>query len=248
MRYVRQTLTSITAATLCVACSSAPTAPTDRPQPIAATAPHRKAFAPTPVDQLGTLPADLGLAVGTPAPDAEVHDIQGHAVHLAEIYRGGDTLLVFYRGGWCPYCNFQIRELASATQQFRDLGVRVVAISVDQPNAAARTQAMQEVPFPLLSDPDLVAHRAFRVVHHADDAEVKRLRGFGLDIEASSGRVHHDFAVPAIFLVRSGAIAWAHADPDYKTRPSVQQLLEVIRSRAPAGRAVDGHAVDGHGG
>ena len=38
-----------------------------------------------------------------------------------------DTLVVFYRGGWCPYCNFQIRELSQSHEKFEALGVSLVA-------------------------------------------------------------------------------------------------------------------------
>lgn len=84
-------------------------------------------------------------------------------------------------------------------------------------------------PFPVLSDPDLAAHAALRVLHTAEDAEVERLRGFGVDIEKVSGRKHHQFAVPSLFLVdTAGRVRWAHADADYKTRPRTPQILAAI--------------------
>lgn len=50
---------------------------------------------------LGTLPDGVGLAVGTRAPDFEARDAAGETVTLdALLAKGGDTLLVFYRGGW----------------------------------------------------------------------------------------------------------------------------------------------------
>ena len=61
-------------------------------------------------------------------------------VSLRDLASRGPPLIVFYRGGWCPLCNFRIHELATA--------------------------------FPVLSDQDLLAHRAFRVMWHVDDAEL----------------------------------------------------------------------------
>jgi peroxiredoxin len=171
----------------------------------------------------------MGVAVGGLAPAATLRGIDGHQVALADLVKRGSVLVVFYRGGWCPYCNFEIHELAAAFPEYQRRGVTPVAISVDRIEEAAKTQKTYEIPFPVLSDPDLAAHRAFRVVHEAGAAEVGALKTFGIDIESASGRDHHAFAIPAIFLVDpTGTVRWAHADPDYKVRPHTPQVLAAI--------------------
>jgi peroxiredoxin len=180
-------------------------------------------------EAVGTADAGLGLQVGASAPDVNAQGLDGSPVRLASLWSDSDVLVVFYRGGWCPYCNFQVRELAEAWPAFQQRGVRPVLVSVDRVEEAARTQASWEVPFPVLSDPDLVAHEAFRVVYAADDAEVERLAKVGLDVEGASGRTHHKFAVPSLFYVESpGVIRWVHIERDYKTRPSPEQILAAI--------------------
>ncbi len=180
-------------------------------------------------DELGTLPAQIGVRVGDPAPDARLTAADGHEVSLRALAAHGAIMIVFYRGGWCPFCNFQIHELTQASPELQRRGVTPVAISVDRIDEASRTRATYDIPFPVLSDPDLVAHRAYRVVHQVDAAELSRLGGFGIDLERSSGRTHHVIAIPSIFIVdRAGVVRWAHANPDYKIRPSVPQLLAVI--------------------
>lgn len=180
-------------------------------------------------ERVGTLPPKVGIPVGRPAPDALLRDSDGHEVRLEDLVTNGPILLVFYRGGWCPFCNFQIRELTKAYPEFEKRGVTPVAVSVDDVDEAAKTQATYTIPFPVLSDPDLAAHRALRVAHYADEAEVAKLRGFGIDIERSSGRKHHTIAIPSIFIIDvEGVVRWAHADRDYKVRPSTEQLLAAI--------------------
>lgn len=192
-------------------------------------APMQMEYAQTPAAQLGTLPKDVGLAVGSKVQDLRLSDADGHPVQLMEVVKRGPVLVVFYRGGWCPFCNFQIRSLTQAHGELQKRGITPVAISVDKVQESAKTRATYKVPFPVLSDPDLVAHRAFRMVHHAEDAEVAKLKGFGIDLEASSGRKHHDFAIPGLFLIdREGTVRWAHADPDYKVRPKTEQILAAI--------------------
>ena len=189
-----------------------------------------KEYAPTPQDRLGALPEGLGIAVGQSVPDFTAGDLDGKPVMLSALQKEhGAVLLAFYRGGWCPFCNFEIHALTEAYPQFKERSVTPVAISVDKPDEASRTNATYEIPFPVLSDPDLHAHEAFRVIHEAGPDEVKRLAGFGIDLERSSGKTHHKFAVPSFFLIdKTGVVRWAHADPEYKVRPTVAQLLAAI--------------------
>lgn len=199
-------------------------------EPMAAPAPPpAPMLAATPGEKLGMAPAGFGLRVGDPAPDASLSDITGSQLDLAAMYRKGPTLVIFYRGGWCPFCNLQLHEFGSAKPEFERRGVHLVAISVDKPSEEAKTQAKQGVPFPMLSDSNLVAHRAYKVVHVPGEAERKGLAKYGIDLAAYSGESHGSFAVPALFLVdRDGTVRFVHADEDYMTRPSAQQMLAVV--------------------
>ena len=180
----------------------------------------------TPEDRLGKLPPGLGLKVGQAAPDAELTNVSGEAVRLSSLYAKGPTMLVFYRGGWCPFCNLQLHELAARKADFDKRGVSIAAISVELPSEESKTQAKNSIPFPMLSDPTLAAHKPFHVVHTPGAKELAALKGFGVDLEARSGQQHHTFAAPAVFLISpEGTVLWSHVDEDYKTRPSTDQLL-----------------------
>lgn len=203
----------------------------ERPEEGAAGAQKGRTREVSPVSpqELGVLPSGVGVAVGETAPNATVEDDAGKPVELASLFERGSVLLVFYRGGWCPYCSFQIHELARALPEYRKRGVTPVAISVDRPEEASKSKATYAIEFPVLSDPELSAHRAYRVVHQADDAEVARLKGLGIDLERASGEDHHSFAIPAMFLIDGkGEVLWAHANADYKKRPRTEQVLGVI--------------------
>ena len=219
-------------------CASAPAAEEPAPQlvrvsgsetPTPRATPSTREYANPPADALGTLPQGYGVEVGQPAPRVTVQDMDGEAVELESLWRDQPVLLVFYRGGWCPYCNFQIHELTEAFEAFRERGVGLAVISVDRAEASARTSASWEIPFPVLSDPDLAAHQAFHVGNEVEPETLDRLRAMGMDLEHSSGREHHVIAVPAIFLIdREGVVTWAHADLDYRRRPSPEQVLGAI--------------------
>ena len=189
----------------------------------------------TAAGALGILAPGTGVAVGQPAPDVHATDLEGNSVRLADFTARGPVLLIFYRGGWCPFCSFQIRELAAAAPEFARRGITPVAVSVDRPEEGVITRAQYALSFPVLSDPDLSFVEGFHVANTVRDAELHRLRGFGIDLEASAARTHHVIAIPSMFLIdQTGIVRWAHSDNDYKTRPSVGQILSALDAQAAA--------------
>jgi len=182
----------------------------------------------TSSDTLGTNDEDIGLSPGDKVADFSLSSFDGEPVNWNELVKRGPLLVVFYRGGWCPYCNVQIRQLTSAYSKFEERGILPVLISVDKVDASSLVQNTYEIPFPVLSDPDLHAHEAFRVTMEVDEATFNRYKEHGIDLEAWSGREDHKIAVPSAFFVDAkGVILWAHSAMDYRVRPSPQQLLDV---------------------
>jgi peroxiredoxin len=211
--------------------------------------PHEKAYESINASKVGTLTGDVGLRPGVAAPNAQLLDTKGSPVTLSDVRANRPTALVFYRGGWCPSCNYQLHELATSSAEFRRRGVALVAVSVDKPDHAVETAKEYGLDFDVLSDPELEAHRAYRVIDHLGGVTTFMIARMGADLEERSGKKHHDVAVPAIFLIdASGTIRWSHADPDYSKRPSAAQILEAIdrsgvAKTAPATAAVPAEPV-----
>lgn len=193
-------------------------------------------------ERLGTLAPGTGIPVGEKVPDGTVKDSSGKAVTLSSLYAKGPILLVFYRGGWCPFCNFEIRSLTVAYPEFDKRGVTPVAVSVDQPDETARTNAAYSIPFPVLSDSDLALLKPFHVINHVEGEQLAMLGKYGVDLESYSGRKHHDIAIPSLFLIDAGGIVrWAHSEPNYTVRPSVAQILGAIDAALAHPQCEAGH-------
>jgi peroxiredoxin len=183
---------------------------------------------PTPA-RIGVLAPGTGVPVGEHAPQVHALDLEGRPVSLASLYEQGPVLLVFYRGGWCPYCNMEIHSLAQAFPEYQKRHVTPVALSVDLPEAESVLKATYHIPFPVLSDTSAESLLAFRVLNKVDEGQVTKMKSFGVDLEAYSGESHHAIAIPSLFLIdKTGTVRWAHSDPDYKLRPSTAQILAAI--------------------
>ncbi len=189
---------------------------------------HRQSSTP-PQDATKVQP----LSAGEEAPTATLRGPDGQSVDLATKYAQKPTVLIFYRGGWCPYCNAHLGQIATAEPELLRMGYQVLAISPDRPEELAKTLDKQNLTYELLSDSDVKLARAFGLVFHVDDPTVEKYRGFGIDLEQASGRDHHMLPVPAVYIVdQAGVIRFAHWDSDYKKRLAPEMLLE--RSKAIA--------------
>ncbi len=180
-------------------------------------------------EQLGSHDNNLGLKAGETVPEFKTNTYDGKSIGFSSLLENAPLLVIFYRGGWCPFCNYQVRQITEAYDKFRQRHVTPVLISVDKPEGAALLKQSYAIPFPVLSDPLLHAHEAFNTVIKLDKAGYERYKSYGMDLEAWSGQTHHKMTAPAVFLVtRDGKVIWSHVALDFKTRPSVEQLLGVI--------------------
>ncbi len=108
-------------------------------------------------------------------------------------------------------------------------GATMVGISPDDPAHSRQNIAKNSIPFPILSDSEVAAAKAFRLAFRVDDETVKKYQGFGIDLEKASGKSHHALPVPAVFIVdRGGKIIFAHSDPDYRQRLEPARIVEAL--------------------
>ncbi len=177
----------------------------------------------------------LPLKEGQSAPTQTLRRPDGEAVDLAKVYAAKPSILIFYRGGWCPYCNTHLGQIAQAEPELIQLGYQVLAISPDRPEGLRASMDKAGYRYQLLSDSEMKLTRAFGLAFRVDGATVERYRGFGVDLEKASGHDHHLLPVPAVYIVDTrGVIRFAHWDADYKRRLAGAEL--VAEAKRIAGR------------
>jgi peroxiredoxin len=176
--------------------------------------------------------AARALKVGDPAPDFILPDAQGEPVRLRALLDKGPVVLVFYRGGWCPYCNLHLRGFQRGLEAFRELGATVVAISPQLPDNSLSTREKDELAFPVLSDVGNKVARQFGIVFELSDELVELYRKFGHALEDVNGADgSRELPVPATFLLDGeGTIRLAHVDVDYTRRIDPDDVIEVMRT------------------
>lgn len=162
-------------------------------------------FASNPRDEMKR---SAPVSVGERAPDFTLEDIQGNKVTLSATRGKLPTVLVFYRGYWCPFCAHQLSELRSLVKA--DEQVRVLAVSVDDHEKTKQlinkiaADGNGPVNYAMLSDPG----------HKVIDA-------YGLHDPAYDGTKFDGIPHPTVYVIdKNGRVAWAKVETDYKVRPS----------------------------
>ena len=96
------------------------------------------------------------------APDFTLNDKNGNAVSLQD-YRGQWVVVYFYPRDNTPGCTRQACAFAGLYGQYRQKGVEVIGISKDSVSSHQRFAQKNDLPFVLLSDPELKAIQAYGV-------------------------------------------------------------------------------------
>ena len=86
------------------------------------------------------------LKRGQAAPDVLLPNALGVDVQLASLWKAGPLIVLFYRGGWCPYCNLELRAWQQQLDAVAALNARVVAISPQTPDNSLSTQQKKNLP------------------------------------------------------------------------------------------------------
>jgi peroxiredoxin len=92
------------------------------------------------------------LATGDRAPDFVLGDAEGKKHRLTDYLSRGPVLLMFFRGGWCPYCSLTLRAYEELAPDFRKAGGSILALSPQKASRAALVQESNGVSFPILVD------------------------------------------------------------------------------------------------
>ena len=73
------------------------------------------------------------IKMGQELPNTELTTIDSKPINLLEVTGAQPTVIIFYRGSWCPYCNRQLAALQEKETALKKLGFQIIAISPDKP-------------------------------------------------------------------------------------------------------------------
>ena len=147
---------------------------------------------------------------GKVAPDASIVASDGTATKFHSVIKNKPTALIFYRGGWCPFCNVHLKDLVQATDSLEKMGYQLIAISPDTAAAAKQTVDSNELNYKVFADP-----------------KADLIKAFGIGFQQGNKTL----PVPAVYLLdKNGKVIFEHLNPNYQERLSKDEILKAARS------------------
>lgn len=164
------------------------------------------------------------LLIGETIPNTELVGISGRKEMAANILSRQKTIMLFYRGGWCPYCNSHLAELGQAEAEILDLGYQIVAISPDAPEQLAISAEKNQLGYHLYSDGNGSFTQAMGLAFKAPDRYANMLEKY------SASQNPGLLPVPSVFVLdTNGTILFEYICPNYKQRMDANLLIAVLK-------------------
>jgi peroxiredoxin len=176
------------------------------------------------------------LKVGDQAPAIVLENAKGATVDVGTLLKKGPVIVTFYRGGWCSYCNLELRAWQNILPEIVAAGASLVAISPEKPDDTVSTADKNALTFEVLSDVGQKVGRAFGLVYEFTEELKRAYKSFNLDIPAYNG-TPGEWALPvsATYVIdRNGSIVYAYTDVDYRDRANPRDVLNVLTRKAVA--------------
>ena len=170
--------------------------------------------------------------VGDEAIDAELSGWDGHSVKLSDLWQEGPIVLMWYRGGWCPYCNIQLRAMQQSMDKIENAGARLVVLTPELPEKAKETADANDLDIVALHDNGNSLARKYGLVFQLPEAIVPAYRD-KLKLPEYNGSDAMELPLSATYVIdQSGKITYAFLDADYKKRAEPADVIEAVKKAA----------------
>jgi len=170
------------------------------------------------------------ILIGSMLPDVNFLTLEGKQTTLKSQLNGKPAVVVFYRGGWCPYCNLQLSGLRLIKKDLDALGFQLIAISLDRPEELKLSLDKLTLDYTLLSDAKTLGVSAFGIGYRVDAATLEKYKSYNIDLEKASGEKHHILPVPSVFITDAeGMLQFSYVNPDHRARLPETVILEAAK-------------------
>ena len=171
------------------------------------------------------------LRKGDQVPNFTLSNAKNEKVNLSDILKEKNAVISFYRGGWCPYCNLELKALQQALPDFEKNNTQLIAISPEVPDKSLTTSEKNALTFEVLSDVDNQVAKDFGLVFKMPNDLQDLYHQFGLHVDEYNGNDDYELPMPATYAVnQNGEIVYDFVQEDYKLRAEPSEILNAIQN------------------
>lgn len=147
-------------------------------------------------------------------PDGILKTKQNTETTLKGVCKENVSLIIFYRGGWCPFCNLHLADLQNILGYLKKNNVKILAISSESPSELVKTTEKNELGYELYQDEGLALAKKFGVAYQENS--------------------NWTLPVPSVFIAdKNGIIQFAHWNPNYKERLEATEIKTALKKIIP---------------
>jgi len=174
------------------------------------------------------------LLNGQFVPQVKVTQVDGNQPDLRDLLANKKTILFFYRGGWCPFCNTQMGQLQQLEGQLKALGFQLIGISTDGVDDLQKSIAERKLDYLLLSDFNSEVSTAFGLSFFTSkmvtDRYLAKLNLANPLHENADGEKRLVLPVPAIYVFdEKGMVQFNYVNANFRVRLAPELLLQAAQ-------------------
>lgn len=171
-----------------------------------------------------------GPQEGQKAKDFTLKNAVGEEVNLYEELSKGPVVLTFYRGGWCPFCNSQLKAYEKLLPEIEALGGRLIAVSPQSPDNTLSQQEKEELTFQVLSDTHGLVAAFYNVLYDVPEYIQETMKQAGMDLMEYNATNRWVLPIPSTFMIDEfGTIRSVYVNPDFMQRLDPENILHELR-------------------
>ena len=166
--------------------------------------------------------------VGDEAVDGDLIGWDGKTVRLSHLWEKGPVVLMWYRGGWCPYCNIQLQAMQQRIDEIKNAGARLVVLTPELPEKAKETAKANNLKMVALHDRENRLADAYGIMFDLPAPIVPIYRD-KLKMCSFNGCNKMQLPLAATYVIdQSGKITYAFLDADYKKRAEPEDVVAAV--------------------
>ena len=192
--------------------------------------PHERQAILNTEDLRARLSGRKPIEVGAPAPDFALPDQHGRIVQLADRLSRGPVVLVFVRGGWCPFCTLTLRAYQDELPAIEAAGADLLAIMPQPFHTCSAVAERDLLAFSVLSDAGNAVSDQYGVVYEVAPEVRKVYDRLGHDLPRLNKTGDWRVPLPATFIIdRDGRVLRIHVAPTAHQRLEPSQVVRMLQ-------------------
>ena len=167
---------------------------------------------------------------GDIAPGFSLFDQNGVAVSLADRLALGPVVLLFVRGGWCPFCTLSLRAWQGALPRLHDAGGDLLVVSPQRVDVCGMVAERDLLAYSVLSDPGGTLSDRYGTMMDLPEIIRPLYLRLGHDLPHINGTGNWRLPRSSTFVIaQDGRVALAHAGQTQRHRLEPDAAIEAVR-------------------